>query len=624
MRLSFLLVFLGGFMLSISAQQQTKISVPLSAQVRVAEAPPDFNAHVQNLEMSNHFGDHYKAIIKSNRAALADKYPKRYDKQAPSALRGASPNAPTVNFKVEGNNHHGSVPNDNDVAISNAGILISVINSSFIYYDTKNQQQIASGWLNDYISHLNITSSKYDPKVIYDPDADRFIVIFLSGYTYQTSRIVVAFSSTNNPTDPWNVYILPGNSLANNTWSDYPVVGINKHDLFIGINTFFNGSQNNSGFHESCFWQVSLTEGYQGATNLNTLYYSDILQNQSAIFNITPMRGAREGYGPDMYLLSNRNIQASNDTIFVLHVSNTVASGNAQLSVTPVKSDLTYFLPPVGKQFNSDDLTLNDSRVLGGFYENGNIQFVQSCLDTSNGLGGIYHGFISGLPNSPSCTAQLISDTLKDLGFPNIASTAVNAGEEEAFIGFVYTSPLDSTGMGALYMDNYRQYSPLSIIKKGENAVNVLPSSPERWGDYSGIQRKYNEPCRVWFSGSFGKPGGHYGTYIGECFVDSICRVETPTEPEVVYNPGVLYPNPSSAGEFIYVDFLLDEDDFILATVYDMLGKRVAEIWEDGAKAGNNRITFNTLPLSQGAYILVLSSSTSGEKLLTKKFVVKK
>ncbi|MFN3917716.1 MAG: T9SS type A sorting domain-containing protein [Flavobacteriales bacterium] len=621
MRIGFILLLIM-FLSGVSAQTQFKITVPLAGKVDVTKFNTGFDAHVQNLQMPEHMGEHYKAELKRNKEELAKLYPKRY-KTTSYNNKSTPPPAPYVGIELEGNAYNNRIPNDNDIAISNDGIIVSMINSTYLYYDTKNNQLLGTGSINQYIAQFNLTQSKYDPKVIYDPDADRFIVIFLVGTNYQSSKIAVAFSSTNNPTDPWNVYILPGNPLENDTWSDYPVVGINKHDLYIGINTFFNGSMNNSGFFESCFWQIGLSEGYSGTSQLSTLYYSDILQNQPSIFNITPMRGARGGYGPEMYLLSNRNIQATNDTIFVLRVSNTVASGNAQLIVTPIKSAVSYFLPPHGKQFNNLDLNLNDSRILGGFYDNGKIQFVQSCLDTSNGLGAIYHGFISGLPDNISCTATIISDTVKDLGFPNIASTAINAGEDEAFIGFVYTSEFDSTGMGALYMNNSMHYSPLSIIRKGDNTVNILTGNPHRWGDYSGIQRKYDEACKVWVGGSFGKPNRTFGTWIAECYVDTICRTSIITEPEVNYNPGTLFPNPAISGTYIYIDFSLEEETYINVSVYDMNGKLVSELWEDSARQGDNRISFSTIPLAQGNYILIIRSR-EGKKILTQKFIVVK
>jgi cytochrome c-type biogenesis protein CcmH/NrfF len=45
-------------------------------------------------------------------------------------------------------------------------------------------------------------------------------------------------------------------------------------------------------------------------------------------------------------------------------------------------------------------------------------------------------------------------------------------------------------------------YQIRSLLKSGESAVDILQDSVERWGDYTGIQRKFNEPNTAWISGS--------------------------------------------------------------------------------------------------------------------------
>ena len=83
-------------------------------------------------------------------------------------------------------------PNDNDIAVSNAGIVCSVVNTNMnILNDTgkvlssRTLSSIAKG-----ITNLNRT---YDPRVIYDPEADRFIFVFMQGSTSKDTRIIVCF-----------------------------------------------------------------------------------------------------------------------------------------------------------------------------------------------------------------------------------------------------------------------------------------------------------------------------------------------------------------------------------------------------------------------------------------------
>lgn len=424
---------------------------------------------------------------------------------------------PVLGKNMEGNAYNNSVPNDNDVAVSNDGFLVSVKNTNIWAYNLKADTLVFQKTLANFTAPLQLGGTQYDPKVVYDPENNRFIVVILRGYTYQSSWIIVGFSSSSNPADPWKFYKLKGNPINNNTWSDYPVIGINSNELFIGINTFYNGSQNNSGFKESCLWQVDKAGGYAGDSTIQTRYYYDILAAQNdSIFNITPMRGGSMSYGPNMYCLSNKNLRLESDTIYLLEITGKVSDAKTKLKLRAVRSSKTYFLPVTARQANGHTFDTNDSRILGGFYEDGRIQFVQSTTDTSNGRAAIYHGFIYNLDTEPVCDANIISDNGLDYGYPNIAYTGVNRCDNQAIISFNHTDSTVFSGCSAIFFSDDYQYSPRLTIKAGLNYVNVLSGVYERWGDYSGVQRKYNENGKVYMSGSFGKQNLTNGTWIAE------------------------------------------------------------------------------------------------------------
>ena len=41
------------------------------------------------------------------------------------------------------------------------------------------------------------------------------------------------FSSSNNPLDDWNVYMLTGDALGTNPLADYPAISLTNDELFI-------------------------------------------------------------------------------------------------------------------------------------------------------------------------------------------------------------------------------------------------------------------------------------------------------------------------------------------------------------------------------------------------------
>lgn len=140
------------------------------------------------------------------------------------------------------NGFSGGTPNDNDMAISDQGIVLSVINSDIYVKNTKTGVVSSPKSLAAISGPLNIPYFKFDPKVMYDPTADRFVMVFLAGNLDTTSSVILGFSQTNNPNLGWNMYKLPGNPLNNGYWTDYPMIAMTGKELFLTVNLLINNS----------------------------------------------------------------------------------------------------------------------------------------------------------------------------------------------------------------------------------------------------------------------------------------------------------------------------------------------------------------------------------------------
>ena len=107
------------------------------------------------------------------------------------------------------------------------------------------------------------------------------------------SHVCVAFSTTNNPLDDWNVYMLKGDALNTNHWTDYPAISINEKDLFITGNLLQSGVSWQLGFFQSIIWQIDKMSGYNGNDSLAFNLWSEIKDDSIYLRNIHPARGAR-------------------------------------------------------------------------------------------------------------------------------------------------------------------------------------------------------------------------------------------------------------------------------------------------------------------------------------------
>ena len=588
----------------------TKFSIEKKGTITMSEEREDWEIDVQHLEAPKPGISGLRAELHQKKLQIMREYPTA----SSSGSRATTGSVPHLGSNFEGNSFQG-IPNDNDMAISNDSIIVSVTNRRIHMYNAVTEEQVLYRSLANLTSPLGISGSKYDPKVIFDPTNNRFIMIFLSGFTWETSQIIVGFSQTNDPTGDWNMYALPGNPLDNETWSDYPVVGISGKDLFIGINTFTNGSTNNSGFTQTCLWQVGLKEGYVGF-ELVTNYFSDILPQNKPIFNIAPISAADASDAENMYLLSNRNTDIQNDTIFLLEVTGRATDSTTQLVVTTIQSDQPYVLPVPAEQAANQWFDTNDSRVLGGYIHNGTIHFVQSCTDINTGTSAIYYGLIDEPSGNPTVTTRIYSEPNVYYGFPNISWSGLSENDEQSIISFNHSGETDFAGFSAIHVNSQLEASNRIEIKTGFALVNVLSDTLERWGDYSGSQRLYDEPGTVWAVGSFGNANNGHGTWIAE-----LKSPDAPTginSQEIDKVSAVAFPNPFS--DRIQIEFELKQSTLLRLELIDIEGNLVKLFVEDKLKAGINRLSFNDSFLASGTYLL---NAVSVEGILFSKKVIK-
>ncbi|MBI3232748.1 MAG: hypothetical protein HYZ42_01690 [Bacteroidetes bacterium] len=177
-------------------------------------------------------------------------------------------------------------PNDNSLAISKGGYMISCINSSFYIYDTNGVNLKKGSFTTLVNTALPAGGFFYDPRVCYDPVSDRFYMVILYGQNPETSRLVLCCSSTNNPTGTWNTYVFDGGFGNNGVWVDYPQIGVSKNEIFITGNLF--DSKDN--FNDCIVLQIDK----QNVTTGQTIDYKLWSQIAGRPFSLSPAVNAVE------------------------------------------------------------------------------------------------------------------------------------------------------------------------------------------------------------------------------------------------------------------------------------------------------------------------------------------
>ncbi|PCJ64159.1 MAG: hypothetical protein COA58_14345 [Bacteroidetes bacterium] len=510
------------------------------------------------------------------------------------------------------------IPNDNTMAISNDGIIISAINTTVTMLSDKGEILKFRTLSAIVAGQLGFLDRFYDPKVTYDPIADRFILVFLEGSNSDDTRIVVGFTETNDPTGKWNFYALTGKPLGGATWSDYPIIAHNGTDLYITVNLLRDNESWQEGFVESFIWQVNKQDGYEGKDDLTQNLFSGIAYGGAPVWSICPVQPALDFEQDNMYFLSVRPDAESNDTIFLHEITSSSTGTGAEHRLSVLQSNITYGVPPSAYQpIEGFRLQTNDTRVLSATQHNGNIHYVQSTILSDEIKSGIYHGIISSVADNPTVTAEIISSETLDYAYPSIAFAGVDAKDEHSMlITFSHVGEEDYAGTSAVFHNKKEGleslYSPVIRVRDGDSVINTfVADSAERWGDYTDIQRKYNEPGIIWACGSFGDSTGRNNVWIAKLKVDN----------ELLSVDGfVSYPNPAETSITLGANF--PQDDVVTIRLVDMLGKTVKEIKDEAVTAGNAEFLFNISGLSSGAYVMYIINDAD-EKIHSEKILVK-
>ncbi len=505
------------------------------------------------------------------------------------------------------NRYNGFVPMDNDIAVSNKGMIVSASNTSFAIMDLKGTPLFLGVYSSFFRSQFpSLTGTFYDPRVSYDETADRFVMVVLHGSNSALSKVMVMFSKTNNPLDGWNIYALDGDVGGKGLWFDYPHLAVNEREVYITGNLFTNSNT----FREAVLLQIEKNTGYNGS-ELNYQYWNGIEDEKGiGAFGLVPIPyGMKGSYGPGIFLMGQASSFGTYATIYDL--TNYMSSDDESITPFDVKYSFTYSAPTTAKmQSSGKRLDCGDSRIQGGFYLNGNIHYTFSTRDNTGFTSVIYAKLTV---STGAVGAQTFGLTSTDYAYPNIAFAGQNETDGDVFLCFLRSSSTLYPGVRAVYVGSDFSFSESAEIKEGSGPINILALNEERWGDYTGIARKFNSNACV-MVGAYGNNDTRWASQIGIISIDPALSLAE-ADAKV---PVTVFPVP--VRDYFSIDFTLKEATMLTIELVGADGKTHQILLRDQVYPGLQQFQFNRAALSPGTYLLRISSPTA--VLAAKKVVV--
>ena len=554
--------------------------------------------HIKNLEKKNYFS---KEIADLKAEKTKNKRIQNIEQMnVDSALNASSQNI-SLNTNFKANAFNGGAPPDNTLAIANNGNIVSVINCNVAYYNNSGAQ-LWTGSFWELFNDPTLTEIIYDPIVLYDSQADRFVMIVVHGFTSSTSKLIISFSKSNNPLDGWWVYKLSGNPLNNSCWLDYPKLGISNNEVFVTGNLFGD----NTGYSESVIYQIRKNNGYAGL-NLTWSLWSNIAGSPITLIPVS--YGQQGNYGPGLYFLNQS--PGRGNAVQLYEITNEL-NQNPQITRNVIaKPDYA----PSGNALQlgtAVELITTDCKILNAFYLDGIIHYVfQTDYQNSNYSGINYNRLqVSTLTNRNFTYGEIGFDC----AFPSVASFATTASDRTVIFCFLRSGASIFPETRAVLFNNDQTWSNTVLVKAGVKYVDAFQfDNAVRWGDYSGIAYKYN-PTKpeVWVSGCYGSTQRLFNTNYN-CFNNWIGQItNTPLNTASVKKEETstqLYPNP--AIDLFSLTFDMPSSAAVNIDIVDIKGSIVKNLYKGQLKSGKNALSFNRNTISNGNYFIRIESNNT-------------
>jgi hypothetical protein len=231
----------------------------------------------------------------------------------------------------------------------------------------------------------NSPTDIFDPKVLYDPYANRWMMTSIATRSSAASSVLIGVSQTSDPTGNWNLYRIDADS-KDLLWADYPSIGFNKDWIVVHANMY--PITEGTGTFKSHIYVFSKANLYAGGSGLYTLI-EKVNLGGTMVPAIT-----YDSTLPVIYLLQNWN-GSSNGNGYLALYSITGAIGSEVMKGTnettpllistpnpwgeskPEVEGSTDFAPQLSSSLKVQN---NDSRIQNVVYRNGSLWTVQTVF----------------------------------------------------------------------------------------------------------------------------------------------------------------------------------------------------------------------------------------------------
>jgi hypothetical protein len=398
--------------------------------------------------------------------------------------------------------------------------LMSTLNSNYVIQRKSDGKVLSKVSMTSFWRPVG-AHRPFDPRVVYDPYSDRWLVSAADDPLLPSSLILYGISESGDPQGRWRLYAIDADP-ANTTFADFPTLGFNQSSVAIGINMFANSNEAYVRGRLIVLDYASLRAGGSGRP-VDVSVPGGFAIQPAATFSATE---------PTLYLAEHVDSISGTYRVWTWRDGTLTIVGGAPKTIplgpwsTPGPGNL---LPQDGRGRGVD---AGDSRIGNAVFRNGHIWYAQTYAMPPGGIGGI-HSAIQWVELDRE--GNFVQGGRIEDGGANpwngghsyaFASIAVNA-QDDVLVGF---SEFESDDfVDAAYAFRAGTDAPGMIrapvtLKEGEGPYSKTRGGLNRWGDYSGTYVDPSDDHSLWTiqeyaripTGSIRRDGsGRWGTWWG-------------------------------------------------------------------------------------------------------------
>ena len=402
------------------------------------------------------------------------------------------------------------IPPDTHGAVGPSHLLVT-LNSQVRVSNRAGTALVADRTLNGFWGGIAGGSGTFDPRAVYDPFANRFVVVSCDDARSATSALLLAVSQTADPTGSWNTFRIDADA-GDTLWADFPSVGFNNKWLVVQFNLFtFAGAFVRSEIY--VFDRLALYGGSAAFTRI-----SDPMGfTQVPALTYDPTQN-------ELFLVEDWNSGAG--ALRLLKISGAIGSEVLSQVGFPVAAPWQF--NPIQEDHAPQSGTVeriatNDARIQSLQYRNGKLWAAHTVFFGAPGPVG--RAAVKWWQIDPTSAGVLQSGLVDDPGGTNFyafPSLAVNkfddallgfscfAGTRFASACYAFRKSTDAPGT----------FQDVATLKEGlAKYYKIFTGSVNRWGDFSATQVDPQNDVDFWTIQEYAMlPSGQdrWGTWWGQ------------------------------------------------------------------------------------------------------------